>query len=219
MPAVVPATLAILRPNAKATFKVTPKGRALGGRRRVEPPRLLTVPAALTSLGLAWFAATLLGFTPLTYEVSWAAIGAAGFMSVNLALMLAAIGRIRSSRFAGNRRASTRLEFVGPARLDGRPAKLVDLSITGARLFVPVGSAPVEDTAELTFTSAGLSIELATRIRRRRATGDGVLELGLEFLPGQEVELGRLAVAVFHPTDATASPRRFETMTPRASVA
>jgi cellulose synthase (UDP-forming) len=219
MPAVVPATLAIFRPRANARFRVTPKGRSARGRTRVEPPRLLTIPAAATAVGLAWFAATLFGFTPVLYSVPWAAIGAALFMSVNLALLLAAIGRIRSSRFAGNRRASTRLSFVGPAQVDGRPVKLVDLSITGARVFVPLGALPVSDFPELTFAAGGQQIELATRVRRRGTPGHGVQELGLEFESGQEPELARLAVAVFHPADSQPAARTSDAPPVHASVA
>jgi hypothetical protein len=185
----------------------------------VEPPRLLTIPAAATAVGLAWFAATLFGFTPVLYSVPWAAIGAALFMSVNLALLLAAIGRIRSSRFAGNRRASTRLSFVGLAQVDGRPVKLVDLSITGARVFVPLGALPVSDFPELTFAAGGQQIELATRVRRRGTPGHGVQELGLEFESGQEPELARLAVAVFHPADSQPAARTSDAPPVHASVA
>lgn len=219
MPAVVPATLAIFRPRPTARFRVTPKGRTARGRIRVEPPRLLTIPAAATAVGLAWFAATLFGFTPVLYSVPWAAIGAALFMSVNLALLLAAIGRIRSSRFAGNRRAGTRLSFVGPAQVDGRPVTVVDLSITGARVFVPLAAPPIPDFPELTFVAGGQQLELGTRVRRRGTPGGGVQELGLEFSPGQELELARLAVAVFHPADTRPAALSGDTPPVRASVA
>jgi cellulose synthase (UDP-forming) len=83
MPAVLPATLALFWPNRAATFNVTPKGRSSSAGHRTPVPRLLTVLAAASSIGLVWFAATLLGLTPLRYGTPWAAIGAAGFMAVN----------------------------------------------------------------------------------------------------------------------------------------
>jgi cellulose synthase (UDP-forming) len=207
MPAVLPATLTLFFPRRKVTFRVTPKGRAEQGRGRIEAPRLLTVLAAASSLALAWFAACLFGLTPVRYSVPWAAIGAAGFMAVNLALLLAAIGRIRSSRFAGNRRASTRLSVRGPAWLDGRPGELTDLSLTGARVALLDAAAITSDEPRLTFQVAGRQFTLATHLRRHVVRADGTQEAGVEFGSGQEAELARLAVAVFHEAEAAGTKR------------
>ncbi len=67
MPAVLPATLAGLLPLGEVTFRVTPKGRTTTGRARMPVPSLLSILAAASSLGLAWFAATLFGLTPVRY--------------------------------------------------------------------------------------------------------------------------------------------------------
>lgn len=204
MPAVLPATMALLFPGREIRFRVTPKGRTVRGKERVEAPRLLTVLAAASSVGLAWFVATLFGLTPVQYGVPWAAIGAALFLSIDLALLLAAIGRIRSSRFAGNRRASTRLPLHGTARLDGQPARLMDLSITGARIVVADDDL-LTDSPRFTLDVVGHRIELDALVRRRGAAVRGERELGLEFAPGQETEIARLAVAVFHGVEAAAA--------------
>jgi cellulose synthase (UDP-forming) len=196
MPAVLPATLAILAPRRSFRFRVTPKGRRTGDRQRIAPPRLLSILAAASALGLAWFTASLLGLSPVHYGVPWAAIGAAMFIAVNLAFLLAAIGRIRSNRFAGNRRASTRLAVVAPARLDGRAVEIVDLSITGARVIGPRLDPPIGERPVIAFTVGKTPIELEV-IVRRQVDGAGSTELGLEFEPGQEAELARLVVAVF----------------------
>ena len=153
--------------------------------------------AAASSLGLAWFAASLFGLSPVSYPVPWAPIGAALFMSVNLALLLAAIGRIRSSQFAGNRRAGTRLPLRLPARVDGRPSRLLDLSLTGARLLIDASHEARRARVTLTLDLAGETVELASEVRRRVAGPDRTIELGLEFGPGQEETIARLAVAVF----------------------
>jgi cellulose synthase (UDP-forming) len=202
MPAVLPATLALFSPRRTVPFRVTPKGRAEEGRGRIEAPRLLTVLAAASSFALAWFAACLFGLTPVHYSVPWAAIGAAGFIAVNLALLLAAIGRIRSSRFSGNRRASTRLAVRGAARLDGRPGELADLSLTGARVVLLDAPAITSDEPRLTFEVAGRQFTLATHLRRHVMRADGTQEAGVEFGSGQEAELARLAVAVFQEAEA-----------------
>jgi cellulose synthase (UDP-forming) len=207
MPAVLPATLAVFWPGRASTFKVTPKGRSATSGQRVPVPRLLTVLAAASSVGLVWFTATLLGFSPITYTVPWAAIGAAVFMAINLALLLTAIGRIRSSRFAGNRRAGTRLPVHVPVSLAGQHGELLDLSVSGAGIRIP---APVDlDVGELWLTldlPTG-PLELQVDVRRNRIVR-GAEELGLSFAPGQEKAIGELAVAVFHADVSTAGRKR-----------
>jgi cellulose synthase (UDP-forming) len=197
MPAVLPATLAGLLPLGEVTFRVTPKGRTTTGRARVPVPSLLSILAAASSLGLAWFAATLFGLTPVRYEVPWAAIGAAFFMSVNLALLLAAIGRIRSSQFAGNRRAGTRLPIRVPASIDGIAGHLEDLSLTGARVVVDDSPRTRRARVELAVDLGHGVVALTSDVRRRAPSRDGLVELGLEFEAGQEETIARLAVAVF----------------------
>ena len=202
MPAVLPATLALLWPGREAAFKVTPKGRSTSGGQRTPAPRLLTVLAAASSIGLVWFTATLLGLSPLTYGTPWAAIGAAGFMAVNLALLLAAIGRIRSSRFAGNRRAGTRLPVHVPVRLGGLPGELLDLSVTGARVHM---TGPVDGSVGelwLTLDLPTRSLELQVDVRRVESRDANPI-LGLSFTPGQETAIAAMAVAVFHADVAT----------------
>ena len=209
MPAVLPATLALLRPSATATFRVTPKGRTGADRARAAVPRLLSVLAALSSLGLVWFTATLLGYTPLTYGTPWAAIGAAGFMAMNLALLLAAIGRIRSSRFGGNRRAGTRLPIQVPVRLAGQTGELLDVSVGGARVSLPgwVDEGVGELWLEL-FLPSG-PIEIRVEVRRTIQTEDRA-QIGLRFTPGQEAAQAALVVAVFHAEVESGSLSRRE---------
>jgi cellulose synthase (UDP-forming) len=219
MPAVLPATLAVFAPGRARSFKVTPKGRNPGGRTRTPVPRLLTVLAVASSAGLAWFALTLLGLGPVQYIVPWAAIGAAFFMAMNLALLLAAIGRIRSSRFAGNRRAAVRLPVSLPAALDGRRCEVLDLSVTGARVLAATGSATgagaaatVDRAASLVLDPDGEAIHLECTVRRTAAVPGGLADLGLEFNPGQEAAVARLAVRLFHqgvrPQPARSAERR-----------
>lgn len=197
MPAVLPATLALVRPDLSATFQVTPKGRTGAARDRTPVPQLLSVLAVASSVGLVWFTATLLGMTPLTYGTPWAAIGAAFFMAMNLALLLAAIGRIRSSRFAGNRRAATRLPVDVPIRLGHQPGELLDLSIGGARVLVAQRVEPSVGELWLELALPGGSVELEVEVRRTLMV-DGRAEIGLAFADGQESALATLVVAVFH---------------------
>ena len=45
----------------------------------------------------------------------------------------------------------------------------------------------------------GTQIEFSCLLRRQTSVGQGAWDLGLEFEPGQEQEIARLAVALFHP--------------------
>jgi cellulose synthase (UDP-forming) len=202
MPAILPATLAILAPRRNLRFRVTPKGRQGHERTRVPVPRLHLALAVASAAGMAWFAASLAGLTPLRYEIPWAAIGAALFMAMNLGFLLAAIGRIRSSRFAGNRRASVRLPVSLAATLDGRTVELLDLSLTGARVAaapaaLPGDDAPARPVSDLHFELHGGRFRLRVAPRRRIERDDGQGELGLEFASGQDAEVARLAIAIF----------------------
>ncbi|HSW40941.1 MAG TPA: glycosyltransferase [Patescibacteria group bacterium] len=219
MPAILPATLALLAPRRNLRFRVTPKGRQGDGRARVPVPRLHVLLAASSLVGMAWFVASLAGLTPVRYEIPWAAIGAALFMAMNLGLLIAAIGRIRSSRFAGNRRASVRLPVSLPATVDGSPVELLDLSLTGARIAAPAAvlphaDAPGEGASELRFDLHGGRFDMRVAPRRRIERADGLTELGLEFTPGQAAEIARLAVGIFQGrvapefVDVVPPPRR-----------
>lgn len=134
MPAVLPATLTIFRPNAPRRFTVTPKGRRERIRSRARVPRLLWILAVASSLALLWVTANILGLGPLRYPVPSAAIGAAVFLAVNLGFLLGAMRRIRAAPFAGNRRAGARIEAWIPTTFEGRPCEVIDLSVTGARV-------------------------------------------------------------------------------------
>jgi hypothetical protein len=208
MPAVLPATVALIRPDLGGGFTVTPKGRTGDARDRTPVPRLLSWLAAACSVGLVWFTATLLGLTVVTYATPWAPIGAAGFMAMNLALLLAAIGRIRSTRFASNRRAATRLPVQVPIRLAGQLGELLDLSVTGARVAVPE---PVEAGDGELWLELGLEggpVELQVETRRVTNLADGRQQIGLEFALGQEAAVADLVVAVFSSDVPRASTSR-----------
>ncbi len=209
MPAVLPATLALIRDSRSATFKVTPKGRSGEDRDRTPVPTLLSIMAVASCVGLVVFTATLFGFTPITYDRPWAAIGAAAFMAVNLALLIGAIGRIRSSRFAGNCRGATRLPVQVPIRVGGQIGDLLDLSITGARVHL---EAPLDASVGELWLDLALPtghVEIKVEPRRRIETDEG-LEIGLEFVEGQEAAVAALAVGVFHADVPRATGRPVE---------
>jgi hypothetical protein len=84
-------------------FSVTAK-HGIDERRRAQAPWTLWVLLALTGFALVWFAGTLAGLTPLVYHVKWTVYGALFWVLVNLGILAAALSRIRSDRFASERR-------------------------------------------------------------------------------------------------------------------
>lgn len=194
MPANLHATLTLLHSRDRA-FQVSRKGRVGDERRRTPLPATLF---ALVVLGVAagiWFALTLAGRTPVTYGVHWAAYGAAGWLVVNTLLLTSAVARIRSDRFAGERRASVRFDVDVAGTLDGRPCQVRDVSLTGARVVVDADAGPGLD-GELAID--GIPVRLEAAARSQRLLADGSVLVGLRFLDDQDTEQAALALALFN---------------------
>ncbi|HET7490035.1 MAG TPA: glycosyltransferase [Acidimicrobiales bacterium] len=195
------ATLTLAFPGERS-FKVTPKGRMGEDRARVQAPRLLSW-TLVASLGAAvWFALTVNGFTPVTYTERWAAIGAAFWLAVNAVFVLVAIGRVRSERFAGERRASVRFATNLSGRLDEAACRIWDVSLTGTQLSLPVVHADWvaeggDRTWRVSIPLGDRDIELDAVVRSVRPLDHAVV-VGMEFLPGQDEVRARLALALFH---------------------
>jgi cellulose synthase (UDP-forming) len=196
MPAVVPGTLALLRPQ-KTRFAVTPKGPSDEGRQRVSLPLLMRALLVIAPAGLVWFALTVSGLTPLSYPEPGVAVGAAGFLAANMLLLVAAARRIRSSRFATDQRRGVRLPVRLDASFAGRACVALDVSLTGARLAFEAEPEPVEaDGGELVLGVPGHTIVLRCSVQRRAESVSGS-ELGVRFLPGQRRATADLAFALF----------------------
>ena len=161
----------------------------------------MPVPAVLWALLVAGvgagvaFVLTLAGLTPIDYEVRWAAYGAAGWLVVNTLLLAVAVSRIRSERFAGERRASVRFDVDVAGSLDGTACRVQDLSLTGARVVAPAGAAHPGGGA---LDVEGLPVRLRTVARSARPLDDGSVLVGLQFEPGQDAEQAMLALALFN---------------------
>jgi len=183
--------------NRRAAFRVTPKGRTSDGRRPNRVPRPLTAVLVLSVGAVAWYAATLMGATPIKYAVPWAVHAAFVWMLVNVVLVWLAIRRIRSSLYASERRASVRFETDIPGRLDGIEAWIRDLSLTGARIELPDANV-VAPIARLVVNAAGdAPIELDGTVRMNWIDREGRVMAGFEFDPGQTEARARLARMLF----------------------
>jgi len=202
MSANIGATLTLFGRRAGG-FVVTPKGRVGDDRRRQPVPLLLQATSALAVLAAVWFAATLAGRTPLHYGVPWVAYGAFGWLVFNGVLVGLAVARIRSDRFAGERRASVRFGVEATATVGGRLCHIRDLSLTGAQ--VVIAGEEMADFAAATGErlpfAVSLDRPLAFEVEVRSCrTGTNGLALGLQFCDGQDEERANLALALFHTT-------------------
>lgn len=189
------ATLSLVT-RRRPRFVVTPKGRQGDGRHRVRAPlplRAILVASFATS---AWFALTLLGRTPVRYHELGAVVAAFGWLLVNVFLVTLAIDRVRSLRYAPERRASVRFQLALETTLSDLAAEARDLSMTGARVIVG-SELETGHEVDLELLVDGAPISLAAVIRSVRRDPEGGFVHGLEFLPGQHAERARLALALF----------------------
>ncbi len=182
----------------RAAFRVSPKGRTGTVRRSAPEPRLLRYMAILSIVAMAWFLLTVSGLTWLTYAVPWAAYASVGWLVLNVVLLVSAIGRVRDVRFAGERRASVRFETSFRGAFDSASARILDLSLTGAR--IAVDGLSEMDVHRLVVDVDGRNVALEATVRSRRADAAGWTIVGLEFVPDQNLARAALALALFNTT-------------------
>jgi hypothetical protein len=162
-------------------------------------------------VALAWYAGTLLGYTPLHYRVPWIAHGAVLWILVNTAILAFAINRIRSPRFAAERRASVRFSMDRQASLDGHPVRLKDVSLTGASLLARSRLAVPGQRIGVGFATSNSLLNLSAVVRsaapgpgsslpagESEAEDDsGWVRLGVEFNNLSDSITAELALALF----------------------
>ena len=195
LPSNLAATMTLLGRRA-GQFQVTPKGRTGERPHRSRPPRILSAVVVVSGLTTVWFIATIMGRTPLHYGTPAAAFAAAGWLAFNLALVAAAIARIRSIRYGAERRASVRFPVALPARLDGMACTATDLSVTGARLSAP--SPLPQHLSTLVLEAPGRDVVLSCAVRTRLDRSDGSQIVAVEFQPGQWPAIGALTHLLFN---------------------
>jgi cellulose synthase (UDP-forming) len=198
-----------LQSNIKATltyfhrgerpFRVTAK-HGTDERRRIQAPWSLWILLGLSGVALIWFACTVAGLTPITYKIVWTAYGALFWVLVNLGFLVAALARIRSDRFASERRTAVRLQTGGPASIEGRPGHLLDISMGGAMVRCDRPREHREEPLKIEFDCAGNEIALLGEERSRQDLADGSAIIRLRFVEQQAPELARMARALFGST-------------------
>ncbi len=189
------ATLTCLR-RGERPFRVTAK-HGVDERRRIQAPWMLWILIGLTVAALVWLGFTLAGLTPVTYEVRWTVYGAAFWALLNMGFLIGALSRIRSDRFASERRTAARLQVEGAASVEGRAAHLMDISMGGAliRCDGPIEPCPAPLRIEL--ERAGSQITLFAEERGRQVLADGSTLMRLQFAEHQTRALALLARVLF----------------------
>jgi cellulose synthase (UDP-forming) len=196
MPANFAATMTLFSPGERR-FNVTAKGRTGDDRSNLAAPRVLWLLLACSIVTGAWAIATLAGWTPMTYSVPWAAGGSMVWLVMNAVMLAVAISRIRSMRFATDRRSSVRVATERHGRWDGTPVSIIDLSVGGALVEVPHGLAVAAGTELMVdLGDATVTIRVTERSRRPSPDGRNAERVGVEFLPDQTVGRARLAVGM-----------------------
>jgi cellulose synthase (UDP-forming) len=189
------ATLTLILPQVPR-FVVTPKGRTGDARGRVHAPPPLTAILGLSFIAAVVYALALLGVVPITYRSSWAAVGAFGWLAINTCLVWLAIGRVRSLRYAGERRAGVRFAVDVPGSVDGTRAGVQDVSVGGALLAT---SEPLvtRDRHLVSFELGAGIVSLWATIRSTRQAPSGELHYAFEFDADQDVATADLTRAIF----------------------
>ncbi len=177
-------------------FRVTPKGRMAANRGRIEAPVMLRAAFAACFVGATVYVLHLLGVFSITYVSEWAAAGAFFWLVVNAALVWIAARRVRSLRFAAERRSAVRFAIDISATVDGESASIQDVSVGGALVATREPLAERE-THLLNFELPGSTTSLWARIRSSRRAASGEHHYAFEFEPGQFPAKGELARTVF----------------------
>jgi cellulose synthase (UDP-forming) len=189
------ATLSLFTAR-RPRFRVTPKGRIAVERGRVHAPLMLRLSLGISFVAAAVYSLHLVGLFHIGYASDWAAVGAFAWLVVNAGLVWGAIRRVRSLRFAAERRSAVRFAVDVPGWIDGRVASVQDVSVGGA--LVATTDPLVEREAHLvSFGLPGGTTSLWARVRSSRRAPSGEHHYALEFEPGQYPARGSLARTIF----------------------
>lgn len=192
------ATLTYFR-RGERPFSVTAK-HATDERHRTSAPWTLWTLLGLTSFAIVWFACTLAGLTPTTYTIPWTAYGAAFWGLLNLTFLVVSLSRIRSDRFASERRTAARLQVGGPANVDGHPGHLMDISMGGALIRCEDPPEHHQEPLQIEIQRDENKIVLSGEERGRQTLPDGSALIRLQFAEHQAQELALLARTLFGST-------------------
>lgn len=173
----------------RASFVVTDKGSLGSVRTKMLVPWPLIIMALLLGASLVWGTAIDVGYVGAALHPGVAATVSIGWAGVNLILVLLAIKRVTSSRFASERRSGFRLELTAPLVIKREESYLTtDISMTGCN--VQLAAHPNAGEVELTISGV--------KVKAKPRSFDGN-KGSFEFLPGQWEAMKKLSLMTFHP--------------------
>jgi cellulose synthase (UDP-forming) len=177
-------------------FRVTPKGRMATRRGRIEAPVMLRAAFGASVVAATVYVLHLLGVFSIPYTSELAAAGAFFWLVINAWLVWVAAQRVRSLRFAAERRSAVRFAVDVPGRVDGTNASVQDVSVGGA-LLATRDALVDRDRHLVSFELPHGPTSLWAQVRSSRRAPSGERHYAFEFEPGQFAAKGELARAVF----------------------
>ncbi len=169
-------------------FSVTPKGAAAKRRRGRVPGVVLALTLAAAGLTV-YAAAGIAGWVPWRTDPS-STVASGIWLLVAVGVLTHAMVRIRSEQYATSRRVAHRFELPLDVRLGGCPGRLVDVSVRGAAVRLPPGTALPEGDVDLELPGAA-----PVPLRVRAVEGDVVK---LSTVEGDWAALRALSLWLFH---------------------
>lgn len=156
-------------------------------------PGQLWVLVGLAAAVLAYAALGLTGWVP--WRTSEASIFAPGlWMVVATTVLLSTVRRIRDPVYAATRRVAYRVPVHAPVRVNGMWGELVDVSVGGVAVRVPLDVLPESGSVQLRLPA---TTDLALQIVRVARDGD-LDEVSFQVTPGDWATFRELGLWLFH---------------------
>jgi cellulose synthase (UDP-forming) len=175
-------------------FQVTPKGGS-DERVRGRVPRIIGVLVVGLTLVLGYAAAGLAGLVP--WRTTPGATVTSGIWLVIAATTLTmGMRRIRAAEFASSRRNAHRFAVQAKVTVDGYATDLVDVSVGGVCVRLPIHDGPGPGLVELALPGAE-PVKLSLVRTKLGADPDGQL-VSLRVLPGDWAAMRTLSLWLFH---------------------
>lgn len=187
-------------------FEVTPKAAA-DARLRGRVPRILWVTVGSMSCVLGYSALGLAGQVPWRSNAE-ATVASGIWLVLGAAALFLGTSRIRAADYASSRRNAHRVAVHAPVAVDGVDGELVDVSVGGVAVRLPVRELPVGGGVTLVLPAAPpMQLEL---VRAVADPSSGGVVASLQVAAGDWAAHRALSLWMFHtPEDALAGwPRQ-----------
>lgn len=173
-------------------FQVTPKGGS-DDRVRGRVPNIITALVAGLALVVGYAAAGLAGLVPWRTSAG-STVTSGAWLLLAATMLTLGMRRIRSAEHASTRRNAHRFGVRATISVDGAPTQLVDASVGGVAIRVPV-----RDVPEVGLVQVGLPGAEPIKLSVVRTVGGGAERIvSLQVLPGDWDAMRTLSLWLFH---------------------